>query len=200
MASALMAARGYEGTTLRAIAAEAGVSVGALYKHFPNKQAVVLALYDQASADFVATCTLPEGPWRARFLAALDHSLATLAPHRPLLAELVPVLVGDRQQGLFAADTAFSRARVEGVFLQAAAGAPAAEDLGRSLYLLHLAVVLFWLLDESPEQQATAAVRRLLAQGLTPLSVALRLPGAAAVLRRLAGALTAGLFGGQGPA
>ena len=198
IACALMAERGYEGTTQRAIAAEAGVSVGALYKHFPNKQAVVLALYDQLSARFVAQCALPEAGWRPRFEAALDGSLAALAPHRALLAELVPVLVGDRQQGLFAPSTAFSRARVEGVFVAAVRDARppgvAPADLGRALYLLHLGVVLFWLLDRSPGQAATAEVRRLLRRGLVPLGLGLRLPGAAAVVTRLASAVTAGLF------
>ena len=45
----LIAARGYEATTLRDIAKEAGVSVGLLYRYFPSKQAVVIALYDELS-------------------------------------------------------------------------------------------------------------------------------------------------------
>ena len=46
-----IAARGYEGTTLRDIAEQAGVSVGLLYRYFPSKQAIVIALYDELSAD-----------------------------------------------------------------------------------------------------------------------------------------------------
>ena len=48
----LIAARGYEATTLRDIAKEAGVSVGLLYRYFPSKQAVVIALYDELSAEY----------------------------------------------------------------------------------------------------------------------------------------------------
>ena len=48
----LIAARGYEATTLRDIAKEAGVSVGLLYRYFPSKQAVIIALYDELSADY----------------------------------------------------------------------------------------------------------------------------------------------------
>ena len=48
----LIAARGYEATTLRDIASDANVSVGLLYRYFPSKQAVVLALYDELSADY----------------------------------------------------------------------------------------------------------------------------------------------------
>src|SRR5688500_20277528 len=45
----LIAERGYEATTLRDIAKEARVSVGLLYRYFPGKQAVVIALYDELS-------------------------------------------------------------------------------------------------------------------------------------------------------
>ena len=48
----LIAARGYEATTPRDIAKAAGVSVGLLYRYFPSKQAVVVALYDQLSSDY----------------------------------------------------------------------------------------------------------------------------------------------------
>src|SRR4051812_2604385 len=68
----LIAARGYEATTLRDIAKKANVSVGLLYRYFPSKRAVVLALYDELSAEYAARATEMEpGPWRARFLFAL---------------------------------------------------------------------------------------------------------------------------------
>jgi AcrR family transcriptional regulator len=38
--------RGYEATTLRDVATRAGVSAGLLYRYFPSKRSVVLALYD----------------------------------------------------------------------------------------------------------------------------------------------------------
>ncbi len=202
IACAHLAERGYAGATLRGIADAAGVSPGLLYRYFPNKQAIVLALYDDRSARFAADVRLPAGPWRQRFEAALDASLAALTPDRATLAALVPVLVGDRDQGLFAPGTAFSRERVEAVFRDAVAGAtdapraPAA--LARALYTLHLGVVLFWLLDASDAQRATTDLRALLRQGLTPLSLALKLPGAHRVVTRLADALTAGLLGPAG--
>ncbi|MBU1376920.1 MAG: TetR/AcrR family transcriptional regulator [Alphaproteobacteria bacterium] len=55
-------------TTATSIAAEAGVAVGSLYQYFPNKEAVILALYERRLAElraFVAE-THPEGEdWRA---------------------------------------------------------------------------------------------------------------------------------------
>src|ERR1019366_4783701 len=47
-----MATHGYESTTLRDVAKEAGVSVGLLYRYFPSKRAVIVALYEELSADY----------------------------------------------------------------------------------------------------------------------------------------------------
>ena len=52
VAMRLIAERGYEATTLRDIAKEAGVSVGLLYRYFPSKQAIVIALYDELSTEY----------------------------------------------------------------------------------------------------------------------------------------------------
>src|SRR5687768_17855503 len=64
----MISERGYEATTLREIAREADVSVGLLYRYFPSKQAVVIALYDELSKDFVReTAAMKDGRWRDRF-------------------------------------------------------------------------------------------------------------------------------------
>src|SRR4051812_47341094 len=59
----LIGRRGYERTTLRQIAASARVSVGLLYRYFPSKQAVLLALYGELSERFAerATARMPPG-------------------------------------------------------------------------------------------------------------------------------------------
>ena len=179
----LISSRGYESTTLRDIAKEAGVSVGLLYRYFPSKQAVVIALYDELSADFARQAAeLPPGKWRDRFIVALRTSLAVLKPHRVALRALTPVLVGDPEEGIFSARTAFSRVRVQEVFEQAVVGAtdtptpPLARALGRLLYFVHLAILLWWLLDKSRNQQATAALVAIIEQLLPSATVALRVP------------------------
>ena len=43
--------RGYEATTMRAIATEAGVSVGNAYYYFASKEALIQAYYDRAQAE-----------------------------------------------------------------------------------------------------------------------------------------------------
>ena len=179
----LIAARGYQATTLRDIAKEARVSVGLLYRYFPSKQAVVIALYDELSNEYAHQAEeMPSGKWRDRFIFALKTSLHVLEPHQLALRALTPVLVGDPEEGIFAASTAFSRLRVQRVFEAAvtqatdAPAAPLAEALGRLLYLIHLAVLLWWLLDKSPHQRATAKLVSLTQQLLPSAALALRVP------------------------
>jgi AcrR family transcriptional regulator len=179
----MISKRGYEATTLREIAKEAGVSVGLLYRYFPSKQAVIVALYDELSSDYARqAASMPEGKWRDRFVFALETSLRVLQPHGVALRALVPVLVGDPDDGVFASGTAFSRQRVQSVFEAAVTGAsdapksPLADALGRLLYLVHLAVLLWWLLDKTPKQRATTTIVELTRQLLPSAAMTLRLP------------------------
>ena len=180
----LISERGYEATTLRDIAKEAGVSVGLLYRYFPGKQAVVIALYDELSSEYARRAAdMPQGRWRDRFVFALETSLSVLKPHRVALRALTPILVADPENGIFSASTGFSRIRVQRVFEQAVTGArdapkqPLGEALGRLLYLVHLAVLLWWLLDRSARQGATDALVSLTRQLLPSVPLALRVPG-----------------------
>jgi len=178
-----MARHGYDMTTLRDVAKDAGVSVGLLYRYFPSKRAVIFALYDELSADYVTTtAAMRPGTWRARGIFALESSLKVLAPHRTTLRQLIPVLVGDPDEGLFGEHAAFSRLRVLSVFEHAVVGAsdapprPLAEAIARLLYLVHLAVLMWWLLDKTVKQRATTALVRLFEGILPSAALTLRLP------------------------
>jgi AcrR family transcriptional regulator len=178
----LIAERGYEQTTLREVAEAAGVSVGLLYRYFPNKRAVMLALYDELSLDQLARANaMPSGVWRDRFVFTLEASLSVLQPHRRTLSALIPVMISSAPDGLFGSETAFSRHRVQRVFQDAVVGAKdaprgdLAAALGRLLYLVHLAVILWWLLDRSPSQRATSALLALTKQILPMASLALKI-------------------------
>jgi len=179
----LIGEQGYEATTLRDVAKRAGVSAGLLYRYFPSKRSVVLALYDELSDAFAKEAAgMPVGKWRDRFLYALETSLRALGPHRVTLRALAPVMVGDADEGVFAQSTAFSRTRVQAIFRTAvidANDAPSqklAEALGRLLYLMHLGVILWWLLDKSPGQRATQGLLSLWRRMLPSATMALRLP------------------------
>jgi len=171
------------------VADRARVSVGLLYRYFPSKRAVILALYDELSAKYASRAAeMKTGKWRDRFMFALTTSLQVLSPHRSALSALVPVLIGDVDEGLFTPATAFSRQRVQRVFQDAVAGAtdaPRAEvtaALGQLLYLAHLAIILWWLLDKSPRQRATTSLIALVRQMLPASALTLRLPRVGAFL------------------
>jgi AcrR family transcriptional regulator len=198
----MMSKRGYEATTLREIAREAGVSVGLLYRYFPSKQAVIIALYDDLSRAFASHMEdMKSGPWRERFLFAVETSMRVLQPHRTTLQALIPVLVGDPDDGVFAPRTAFSRVRVQGVFEDAVTGAtdapksPLAGALGRLLYLVHLGGLLWWLLDKTPKQRATHALVALTRQLLPSATLTLRLPPVRRFVIAIDELIRDGLFG-----
>lgn len=198
----MIASRGYEATTLREIAKEAGVSPGLLYRYFPSKQAVIVNLYDELSGEFSRqAAAMRPGKWRDRFVFALRTSLGSLGPHRTALRALIPVLIGDPNDGVFAPGTAFSRLRVQRVFEDVVSGATdspppqLAGALGRLLYLIHLAVLLWWLLDKTPKQRATDALVALTQQLLPSAALTLRLPPIRRFVVSMDELIQAGLFG-----
>ena len=173
--------KGYEHTTMRGIAREAGVSAAALYRYFDSKQAILWALYEHLSSEYVETITLEPGKWRDRFMIALRHSLSVLTPHREAIVALVPTLV-DREMGVLSAATSVARDRVSGVFLQSVVQAddappePVASALGRVLYMAHLGVVLWWSLDQSGGQHTTDKITHLISNLLPLFSISLITP------------------------
>lgn len=202
----LFARDGYDATSLQDIARHAGVSPSLLYKYFPRKIEVVEALYDALSAEFVdAVEPLPKGRWHTRGMHALKTSFAVLGPHRRTLRALTTVLVTDDDHGVLGRKTSPARQCVLGAFEAAVTGATNAPagDLGRALahqlYLVHLALLLWWLLDKSPAQRATHALLAHM-ERLGPLSmVALKMPGAAKLVRTIDALAQDGLWGRPAP-
>lgn len=70
-----------------------------------------------------------------------------------------------------------------------APGEKQAKQLGNVLYALHLAILLYWFHDRTPEARATRELVGSAGETLLYLRPALRLPPMSRVLSRLAGAL-----------
>ena len=198
----LIATRGWHETTLRDVAAEAGVSVGLLYRYFPNKRAIVLGLYDELSAEYARRAeAMRPGRWRDRFLYALRTSLEVLGPYRQTLSALTGVLIGDPNEGVLSPGTTFSRMRVQEAFVAAVEGASDAPRgqlalaLGRLLYLLHLATILWWLLDRSQAPRATDALVALVGRALRLAGPILLIPGVSGLVIAADGLARDALFG-----
>jgi hypothetical protein len=72
---------------------------------------------------------------------------------------------------------------------------PLAEALGRLLYLVHLAVLLWWLLDRSTNQRATGSLLSLTRQLLPSAALALRVPAVRRFVISVDGLIREALFG-----
>ena len=172
---------GYEDTTLRQIAQRAELSPGLLYRYFPNKRAIVLELYRQLSADYARQVTnMKEGSWRDRFLFALQTSLEVLGPHRATLCSIIPALISRGDEGLFSSKTRFAREPVQAAFVSAVKNSKDApkqvQELGWILYLAHLAIILFWLLDRTENQQGTKKLLLMVTQARMLMGLAVSTP------------------------
>lgn len=188
----LIGDKGFEKATLREMAKLAGVSPGLFYKYFPNKQAIVLELHEDLTSDMERRCqNIAAGTWMERSTQTLQISLETLVEYREELKSLIPVLVGAEDQNVFSGFSQFSRLRVQSLFIDAISHSKnppkkeLIEPLGRLTYLVHLAVLLFWLLDKSEMQKSTEEIIKMYGKLLKPLSLALKLGGAARLVKQV---------------
>jgi AcrR family transcriptional regulator len=76
-AAALFEAQGYDAVTTNHIAAEADVSIGSLYRFFPNKEAILEALIDRYREDMQAVFPADVAPPRP-IAEVLDEMFANL--------------------------------------------------------------------------------------------------------------------------
>src|SRR5918994_985060 len=194
----LFADRGYEATTMRDVAREAGASLGLAYRYFASKEEFALALYmglAEGSEEW-ARDGLVGGTVAERFETAMVAKLDQVSPHRgPLAALLSRALDPDSPHPALGEGTAAVREKMGGVFLEVVRGASdapgekQARELGNVLYALHLAILLYWFHDKTTDARATRDLVGSAREALRYLRPALRLPPMSRVLSRLAGAL-----------
>jgi AcrR family transcriptional regulator len=93
-------AEGGESTALEEIARRAGVGIGTLYRHFPNRQALLEALYVNEVEEVCRSAAELDGgdPWEA-FSAWVERVMGYLATKQALAGELLNFL--DRDAALF---------------------------------------------------------------------------------------------------
>lgn len=116
-------AQGGEATSLEEIARRAGVGIGTLYRHFPNRQALVEALYREEVQDVCRTAAELDraDPWEALQLW-FDRLIGYMATKQALTHELLnnlqpdAALFRDCRASLFAAgEPLLRRAQEAGV-------------------------------------------------------------------------------------
>jgi AcrR family transcriptional regulator len=190
----LFGSRGYEETTMRDIATEAGYSPGLTYRYFSGKDELVMLLYQQLAEELESYASgLPPVSLAERFYATLARLLELLAPHHETLVALFGTALNPRSKvGVLSESTADLRRKSRAMYLALMEGATDAprvgqrQDLATVLYGVHLALVLFWLVDQSAQAQRTQQLLALLRDLLKLLQPLLRLPAALHTLARLA--------------
>jgi AcrR family transcriptional regulator len=119
-------AEGGESTALEEIARRAGVGIGTLYRHFPNRQALLEALYLEEVEDICRSAVELDGadPWEA-LNGWFERFIGYLATKRALAAELLNYMGPDAslfqasRASLFAAgEPLLERAQQAGVVRQ----------------------------------------------------------------------------------
>lgn len=89
----LIEAEGFASLGTVAIAARAGISVGSLYQYFPNREAILLAIYEQATGELVQAMKsdLPailDAPLDDAVYRATAHMLKLYRKNQRILIEL----------------------------------------------------------------------------------------------------------------
>jgi AcrR family transcriptional regulator len=154
---------GYDRTTMRAIAQEAGVSVGNAYYYFGSKEHLIQAFYDRMQdehADAAAGVLERETAFDARVRGVLEVWLDVAAPSHEFAGQFFKNAADPRSPlSPFSAESAPSRAASIGLYARVVEGTDLKlspqlrRELPELLWLLQMGVVLFWVYDDSPDQR-----------------------------------------------
>ena len=178
----LFRSNGYDKATMRAIADEAGVSIGNAYYYFSSKEHLVQAYYDQIFVEHAAAAAGPlatESTFSARLSGVLLTWIDVSEPYHEFAGKffktaaeptspLSPFSKDSEVTRLAAID--LHRQVIDGSDLKLAKALRA--ELPDLLWLAQMGVVLFWVHDTSEGQKRT---RQLVAQAVPIIDRALRL-------------------------
>lgn len=176
--------KGFEETTMRDIAAKAGVALGGAYYYFSSKDAIVLAFYremQETSNEPVLGALAGQKKLRDRIRRVVEQRLQLLEPNRKFCAALFrhapdsadPLSpFSEESKPIREGAIEHMRIAVEGSDMKIPADLQ--PRLPYLLWLYQMALIMFWLYDHSPNQERTY---KLLDKSLGLLTNLLRLSG-----------------------
>ncbi|GIH98124.1 TetR/AcrR family transcriptional regulator [Planobispora takensis] len=151
--------RGYEATTMRAIAAEAGVSVGNAYYYFASKEALIQAYYDRAQAEHQAACEdllATERSFAGRLGGVLREWVRVSEPYHEFAVKFFKHAAEPTNPlSPFSVESSPARESSIAIYRRVVEGsadrmdAELRAELPELLWLLSMGVVLFWVHDTS---------------------------------------------------
>ena len=191
--------RGYAGTTMRAIATEAGLSPSNAYYWFASKDQLVQEFYlriQVAHRERSAEALAAGGTLAERLRAVEDAFFEVIGPYHGFGTAFVGTAIAPGAAvSPFSEESSDARELSRAIFRDVVEGAspavpakltPVLTDL---LWLAHLSVTLFWVIDTSPGQART---RQLVDRSIPMLTSAVRvarLPGAARLVGQVGAVL-----------
>lgn len=178
--------RGYESTTMRAIATECGIALGNAYYYFPSKEHLVLALYTQTLSDQLEASRpilQSSKPLKNRLAGVVSGQVATLKPYRKVLQSLFK-FGADPTSPLspFGAESSALRSGAQALFSEVVSGsrekipADLRAVLPYCLWLYSMGTIFYWLHDSSPEQRKTTRLIELTSDLIVSLILFSSLP------------------------
>ena len=186
---------GYEATTMRTIAAAAGVSLGNSYYYFESKDHLVQAFYSQMHVELVEACRgVLDGhvALRARLRLVMRARLDVLRPYHVVSGTLFRTASDPRSPLNPFSDASGPTRRASIDFLQEViAGSDArlprdvAATLPHLLWLYELGLVLFWVHDRSPEQRRSYELVDDTTDAIVRLLALAHLPGLRTIRKRM---------------
>ncbi|MFF2807758.1 TetR family transcriptional regulator [Streptomyces sp. NPDC058000] len=164
--------RGYDKTTMRAIAKEAGVSVGNAYYYFAGKEHLIQGFYDRIAAEHQAAVRDVldrETDLEERLAGVLRVWLDIAAPYHEFAAQFFKNAADpDSPLSPFSAESEHAREAAIDVHREVLAGSKAkvpaelAEILPELMWLSQMGLVLYWVFDRSEGRERS---RRLAGRG-----------------------------------
>jgi AcrR family transcriptional regulator len=189
----LFRSRGYEATTMRAIAERAGVSTGNAYYYFGSKEELIQEFYTRNHAEHLAASRAVldgESDFTTRLGGTLHALIDVLAPYHAFAAtfykhaaEPTSPLSPFSKQSSPARDASIALYRdvVEGS--SARVGGDLRDRLPELLWLASMGVILYWVHDTSPGCARTYRLIDAVVPVIGQLVAASRIPVLRATLR-----------------
>lgn len=170
----LFANRGFDATSVRDIAALAGVQPASVYYHYPAKEALLITIVDQAAASVAAeveAAARSEDPWIALEQACGAHLTALL--HGEGALRVLATEIPSRRAGEAQAALVRTRDRYERVFRELVSALPLRPGVDRSILRLTLLGAINWALiwyrpGGAPPDAIAAQVVDLVRRGCAP--------------------------------
>ena len=156
--------RGFQHTTMRQVAREAGMAVGAAYYYFHSKEALVMAFYERAQdvlGPQVERALIEHKTLEQRLRAILEVKFNYFQADRRLLGALSAHTDPRNPLSPFSAETRAIREADINYFARAFKGADirVASDLRthlpKVLWMYQMGLLLYWVYDDSPDQSRT---------------------------------------------